>query len=182
MRVYAEPAKVLIREGESTSSVFLLLSGVVKITGRNETSEALLAIRVGGDLVGELSALDGQKRLATVITASRVTARIIGRGEFDEFLGRNPGIARAVASGISNKLRSATARRIDFTRSTAGTRVARVLLQLAEHYGEDVGSTRVVRCPLTQAELAALAGIAEPSVQRVLRRLRSDAVVTTGYR
>jgi len=182
MRAYANPGQVLIREGDSTTSVYLLLSGVVKVTGLTEGGEALLAIRMGGDLVGELSALDGRKRLATVTTASSVGVRVIGRTEFNGFLGRNSDIALAVTSGIADKLRSATARRIDFTSCAVGTRFARVLLELVERYGEPVGTSRIIRCPLTQTELAALVGAAEPSVHRVLRQLRSSAIVATGYR
>jgi CRP/FNR family cyclic AMP-dependent transcriptional regulator len=182
LRAYPHPGEVLIREGDSTSSVFLLLSGLVKVTGRTEGGDALLAIRVGGDFVGELSALDGRKRLATVTTASPVGARVVGRAEFNGFLGRNPDIALAVTRGIADKLRSATARRIDFTSCAVGTRFARVLLELAERYGEQAGTSRIIRCPLTQTELATLVGAAEPSVHRVLRRLRTGAVVATGYR
>jgi CRP-like cAMP-binding protein len=43
-----------------------------------------------------------------------------------------------------------------------------------------VGQT--ISCPLTQAELATLAGAAEPTVQRTLRQLKADGIISTGYR
>jgi CRP/FNR family cyclic AMP-dependent transcriptional regulator len=38
------------------------------------------------------------------------------------------------------------------------------------------------QCPLTQAELAELASVSEPTIQRTLRQLRADGVVASGYR
>jgi CRP/FNR family transcriptional regulator, cyclic AMP receptor protein len=46
---------VLIREGDVTKFVIVLLNGMVKATGLTlDSKEALLAIRVGGDIVGEV--------------------------------------------------------------------------------------------------------------------------------
>jgi len=181
-RQYADSGRILIREGENSGLVFLLLAGMVKVSGATDGGEALLAIRIAGDVVGELSALDGRPRLATVTTAGAVLARVIGPGEFRGFLARNPDIALAVTRQVADKLRSATARRIDFGTSNVATRFARVLLELADRYGERTPAGTVIRCPLTQTELATLAAASEPTIQRVLRQLRADGVVTTGYR
>jgi CRP/FNR family transcriptional regulator, cyclic AMP receptor protein len=179
---YPEPGRVLIREGDVGTAVYLLLSGPVKVTGATDEGDALLAIRVGGDIVGELAALDDRPRLATVTTAGPVTARVIGRAEFVGLLSRDPDLALAVARGVADKLRTATSRRIEFTGCDVSTRLARVLLDLAERYGEQTREGRTICCPLTQTELATLSGAAEPTVQRSLRRLRADGIVATGYR
>jgi CRP-like cAMP-binding protein len=173
---------VLIREGDVTTVVYLLVAGPVKVTGATDGGDALLAVRVGGDLVGELSALDGRPRLATVTTAGPVTAQVIARADFLGLLGRDPELALAVTRGVTDKLRTATSRRIEFTACDVNTRLARVLLDLAERYGEQTSAGRTIGCPLTQTELATLAGAAEPTVQRVLRQLRADGIVATGYR
>jgi CRP-like cAMP-binding protein len=181
-RQYPGAGRVLIHEGGRSTVVYLLLSGSVKVTGATDTGDALLAIRVGGDLVGELVALDGRPRLATVTTAGPVTARVIGQSEFVAVLSRDPTLALAVARGVSDKLRSATSRRIDFTGCDATTRFARVLLELATRYGRPTSAGQTIRCPLTQTELATLAGSAEPTVQRMLRQFKADGMVATGYR
>jgi CRP/FNR family transcriptional regulator, cyclic AMP receptor protein len=73
--------RVLMREAEETTFVLLLLDGVVKATGRAAGErEALLAVRMGGDLIGELAAVDGRPRSATVTTCGPVTARGAPRG------------------------------------------------------------------------------------------------------
>jgi len=179
---YADSGRKLIREGDSSRVVYLLLTGVVKVSAAIDVGEALLAVRVGGDVVGELSALDSRPRSATVTTASPVLAQVIGQSEFAAFLAREPEVALAVAREVTDKLRSATARRIDFTSCSVATRFARVLLELADRYGKQAANGMVIQCPLTQTELATIVGASEPSIQRVLRQLRADGVVRTGYR
>ena len=179
---YAESGRILIREGDEGTVVYLLLAGSVKVTGATDEGDALLAVRVGGDVVGELTTLDGRPRLATVTTAGPVIARVIGQAEFLGLLARDPALSLALTRGVSDKLRSATSRRIEFTGCDVNTRFARVLLDLAERYGEDTSAGRTIGCPLTQTELATLAGAAEPTVQRSLRQLKGDGIVATGYR
>jgi CRP/FNR family cyclic AMP-dependent transcriptional regulator len=179
---YADPGRVLIREGDFGGVVYLLLAGLVKVTGMTGDGEALLAIRAGGDVVGELAVFDGRPRLATVTTAGPVIARVVARGEFIGLLSRDPQVSFAVTCGVVDKLRAATARRVDFTGCDVATRFARILLELAERYGEQTRAGRAIGCPLTQTELATLAGAAEPTVQRTLRQLKADGIVSTGYR
>ncbi|WP_052851487.1 Crp/Fnr family transcriptional regulator [Streptomyces avicenniae] len=178
-----EADRVLMREGELTTFVLVLLHGVVKATGRTpDGRDALLAVRMGGDLVGELAAADGGPRSATVTTCGTVVARVVGQ---DEFLGctrRDPAIAQAVNVSVVSKLRVANGHRIDFTGCDAATRLARVLHQIVLTHGERSGAGAVIRWPITQPELATLSGTAEPTVQKVLRRLREAGVVSTGYR
>ncbi|MCX4095520.1 Crp/Fnr family transcriptional regulator [Nocardia sp. alder85J] len=175
--------RTLIREQEDTTFVFVLLDGVVKATGRaRDGRDVLLAVRMGGDLVGEFAAIDEQPRSATVVTCGPVVARLITRAEFLACLQRNSQIALAVNESIVAKLRVANERRIDFTGCDVPTRLARVLHQIAMTYGEPAGEGAVIRWPITQPELATLSGAAEPSVHKALRRLRESGVISTGYR
>ncbi|MEU5835197.1 Crp/Fnr family transcriptional regulator [Streptomyces diacarni] len=178
-----EAGRVLIREAEPTGFVLVLLGGVVKVTARtHDGRDALLAVRMGGDLVGEFAAVDGGPRSATVTTCGAVAARLVTRGDFLDCLRREPRIAHAVNASIVTKLRAANRHRVDFAGCDAGTRLARVLHQIAMTYGEPLGAGAVIRWPLTQPELATLSGAAEPTVHKALRRLRETGVISTGYR
>lgn len=161
----------------------MLLAGVVKVTGRtHDHRDALLAVRMGGDLVGEFAAVDGRPRSATVTSCGPVAARVVSRPAFLDCMRREPRIAQAVNESIVTKLRVANDRRIDFTGCDAATRLARVIHQIALTYGDPVGAGAVIRWPITQPELATLSGAAEPTVHKALRRLREAGAVTTGYR
>ncbi|WP_101831281.1 Crp/Fnr family transcriptional regulator [Frankia canadensis] len=175
---------VLMREGDRTNFVVILLTGWVKVTATTENGGfALLAIRHGGDLIGELAGLDSEPRSATITAAGAVLAKVVAADAFVAFLHRQPDVHQVVSSTIGAKLRSATRRRVEFGGCSVAVRVARVILELERAYG---GSTpdgrRRVGVALTQPELAALVGAAEPTVHKALRELRHRGVLATGYR
>jgi CRP-like cAMP-binding protein len=183
VRVRYPPDRVLIRESELTTFVLVLLDGVVKATGRAQDGrDVLLAVRMGGDLVGEFAGVDGQPRSATVTTCGPVLARLVTRAEFLACMRRDPELAHAINQAIVAKMRVANSRRIDFTGCDVPTRLARVLHEIAMTYGERAGDGVVIRWPITQPELATLSGAAEPTVHKALRKLRETGVVSTGYR
>ncbi|MGO4756833.1 cyclic nucleotide-binding domain-containing protein, partial [Streptomyces sp. 2MCAF27] len=67
------PEEILIREGDRSHYVVLLHSGFAKVTARLDNgSEALLAIRASGDIVGEMAALDDAPRSATVTACGEI--------------------------------------------------------------------------------------------------------------
>ncbi|MFD5696504.1 Crp/Fnr family transcriptional regulator [Streptomyces lasiicapitis] len=181
--VHFEGGERLLREGEHGSHVFLLLSGWFKVLATTEDDrEVLMAVRAGGDIVGELACFDAQPRVATVMAAGAGTARIIGRQDFLTALARYDDAAQAVMRAVAGKLRWATRRRQEFGGCAMGTRVARVLRELTRVYGQPCEVGISIGVSLTQPELAALVGASEPSVHRVLRSLREHQIIETGYR
>lgn len=177
-RDYA-PGTVLLREGERGSHVLVLVKGLVKVTATSpEGHLSLLAIRTAGDLVGELASMDNEPRIATVTAAGPVRVRVVGQAEFRRYLTHHPDVALALSGSVGAKLRWATRRRVEGVHEVH-VRLARVLIELVTTYGTDTGEIGV---PLSQPELAALVGAAEPTVHRALAWLRKENIVATGYR
>jgi CRP/FNR family transcriptional regulator, cyclic AMP receptor protein len=177
------PGMALLAEGDKSTHLFLLIDGCVKVTATNEDGHvALLAIRVGGDLVGELSSLDGNPRSATVTVAGSLVSRRISQQEFHAFLRDHPIAALAVSSSIARKLRSATRRWVDFNGRDVRARLARVLVELARSYGRPAVGGVEIGISLTQPELAGLIGAGEPTVHKALADLRRRGVMSVGYR
>lgn len=177
------PDNVLMLEGDKTTEVMVLTDGWVKVIGSTEDGgQALLSLRVGGDLLGEQSALDDIPRSATVISASMTTARVINQRDFLDALRKWPDAAVAVGRALSSELRWATRRRVDFSTLPVVARLARVLCELGRRNGHQVPTGIELQFPLTQPDLAGLVGASEPAIHKALRQLRNDGVVLTGYR
>lgn len=178
-----ESGQVLLHQGDQSTHVLLLVRGCVKVTATTpEGYLALLAIRVDGEIIGELASLDEQSRSATVTAAGRVRTRVVSRTAFHDFLATHPDAAVAVGRSVGMKLRWSTRRRVDFGGFVAHIRLARVLAELAVNYGHSTSEGITLGVSLTQPELAALVGAAEPTVHKALAELRRRDVIITRYR
>jgi CRP/FNR family transcriptional regulator, cyclic AMP receptor protein len=178
------PARMpILREGESSTHVLLLHGGWVKLVAATpEGGQVMLTIKSRGDLVGEQAAFDGEPRSVSVVSVGPVTAYVVTQGNFLRYLAEHPDVHLAVTRDLSARLRGETRHRIDFTGQPGDVRLARVLCELARMNSRATAAGVELGYALTQPELAAMAGLSEPSVQRALSKLRNGGVLGTGRR
>jgi CRP/FNR family transcriptional regulator, cyclic AMP receptor protein len=176
------PHTRLFVEGAEGTHVEVLRRGYVKITSEAAGASRLLAIRLPGDLLGELAPITGGVRSATVTACGHVVSTVIRSADFLRYVAQHPRVGQEVTATVGERLRWANARRSEFTAYPVTVRLARVLRDIAEGCGTPGGRGGPLGVQLNQAELAALIGAAEDTVQRALRSLRDDGLVGTGYR
>lgn len=170
----------LFHQGDPSTHVLLILAGWVKASSIWRTGyEALLAIRGPGDLIGELSALDGKARSATVLTLCPVEAAIISAEQFLQLLGRRPHLTTALLGYLAGRLREADERRLEVSALSVSERLVRRLLELAESHGTHEHGRIVIGISLSQRELAGAIGASREAVARVLKILRERQIVIT---
>lgn len=171
---------VVLMKGEPSSHVLLVLEGWLKVTdGSPGGHEALLALRGPGDVIGESAALRDTSRSASVTTLEPVRAVVISSDRFRAFLDEHPIAARQLMAVVTDRMRAADRKRLELAACSVKERLARLLLELAQHHGEPVPDGVLVRVPLTQAELAGAVGSSRESVTRLLRELRERGYITT---
>lgn len=177
-------ASTLFREGETSDWVVLLLAGRVKVSVFSAIgSEILLAIREPGTLLGELSALDGEPRSATVTALDTVEALIVTAEDFRSFLESHPHASLRLLQLLTRRLRDADRKRIEFGSYDTVGRVARRLLELAERFGETTEERGVrISLSLSQEELAGWVGSSRESLNKALRALQLRGWIETGRR
>jgi CRP/FNR family transcriptional regulator, cyclic AMP receptor protein len=175
---------ILVLQGDPGDGLYVLTDGMVKVTVAAESgSETMLAVRSRGDLIGEFAVLDGEPRTATARAVGAVFAIRISRARFTEFGQRYPAAQTTITKSLVAKMRAATERHAAERTWGARERVAQVLYELAEDYGEQAGDGAVViPLTLTQSELGELAGVAVSTTERVLGDLRKEGVIATRYR
>ncbi|HEY0535831.1 MAG TPA: Crp/Fnr family transcriptional regulator [Actinoplanes sp.] len=172
----------LMVQGREDTQVEVIRRGYVKVTAAVAGRPALLAIRLPGDLVGELAGFTGNGRSATVTTCGPVVSTVIRRADFTHFVDRHPHVAAQVTATVGWKLRWANERRSEFSAFPVPVRLARVLLEIAAGCGEAGEDGTVIGVELSQAELASYVGAREDTVQRALRLLRRRGFIRTGYK
>jgi CRP/FNR family cyclic AMP-dependent transcriptional regulator len=173
----------LFHEGDESDWVALLLVGRVKISYYSAGgTEVILAVRNPGDLLGELSALDGAPRSATVTAMEPVEALVLTASAFGVFLESYPRLALELLRSLASRLRDADVKRVEFGTYDSVGRVARRLLELADRFGEPTDEGIRIELPITQQELAAWTGTSRESVAKALQALRRLGWVDTGRR
>ncbi|GII94587.1 Crp/Fnr family transcriptional regulator [Sinosporangium siamense] len=173
----------LIRQGEPSGPVYLLLDALVTVTASVENGiETLIGIGVSGDIVGEMAVIDDCPRFASVTLCRKSLVGRIPGPAFMGYLQRHPSVPLVLGRILSDRLRHAHRRRLEFTGYDVDIRLARALLELARLHGRRQPEGLDIGVPLSQAELGALIGATEGSVQRALRQLAARSWVRTKHR
>lgn len=172
--------EVLFREHDHAGWVVVLMAGRVKVaTGTSGGSEALLAVRDRGALLGELSAIDQRPRSATITALSDVIGLVVLLPEFDQFLAGHPRVAALLPRLVAGRLRDADRKRAEFGSQDTTARVAARLVELADRYGEPTGAGLQIAMPLSQDEVAAWTGASREAVSKALAALRASGLIET---
>jgi CRP-like cAMP-binding protein len=173
----------IVEEGEVVRRVAAILSGRVKVSCfSDEGREIVLGALGPGDLIGELAAIDGEPCSATVTTLEPVEAVVLSPVSFVAFLDAHPRVTRILLVMVTQKLRDADRKRVEFgTHDTEG-RVARRLVELARQYGNGTEGAVRITLPLSQQELAGWTCSSREAVSKALRSLRACGWVETHRR
>ena len=181
-RRYRRGAPVF-HEGGGSDGVVVVLSGRVKVsTVTADGKEVVLAFRGPGDLLGELSAIDGEARSATVGALEPVEAAVVPASEFRAFLAAHSRVAILLLEMLARRLRDADRKRVEFGAHDTLGRVAARLVELAERYGEPAPDGVRITLPLSQEELAGWTGSSREAVGKALHALRGLGWVRTERR
>jgi len=144
--------------------------------------EVVLAIRGPGDLVGELSAIDGEPRSATATALEPVDVLVLAAGDFRAFLERNPRVALLLVAMLARRLRDADRKRVEFTAQDSTGRVAARVVELSERFGDEVEQGLRIDLPISQEELAGWTGCSRDSVVKALHAMRELGWIETERR
>jgi len=173
--------EVLFREGDTAGSAIVIVSGLVKIhkLGR-DGDELILSLCGPGDLLGEVTAVQGATRSADAVALRAVEAAAVAVADLRALLARNPRLALVLLELALRRLRLADQRRLEFAAAESLPRVTSRLLELAERFGVAApDGTLGVDMPISQEELASWAAASRESTARALRTLRELGLIET---
>lgn len=169
-RHHLKADQTLFTAGDPGDGCYRVETGLLKITVMSASGrERILAILGPGALVGELAMIDAQPRSASVVAARDSEVSYISRHTFEAVAEAHPEVYRHIVNLLVRRLRDTNSVVTAMTFLSLKGRVAYALLSLADAFGHDVGSGRIlVRQKITQADLAAMTGIARENVSRIV--------------
>jgi CRP/FNR family cyclic AMP-dependent transcriptional regulator len=166
---------VFIHEGEKGDSLYVILSGRVKVfVADADGREMVLDIHGPGDYVGEMS-LDGRPRSASVLAMEPTVCSVLTRDELRSAIVANPDLAMSLICTLIERARIATENVRNLALMDVYGRVARLLLALAV---EQPDGRMVVPERLTQQDIADRVGASRDMVSRIFKDLTTGDYVT----
>jgi CRP/FNR family transcriptional regulator, cyclic AMP receptor protein len=160
--------EVVFHGGDPADSLHLIRTGRFAVRIVTPVGDAaMLSVRGPGDAFGELALLGGESvRSATVAALEPGETHSVYRDEFQRLRREFPRVNDVLIGILSDHLRRLSEQMIEAYYVPAERRVLRRVCELAALYAR--GSDEVV-VPLTQEEIAELAGTSRATVNRVLR-------------
>jgi CRP/FNR family transcriptional regulator, cyclic AMP receptor protein len=177
-RVTLRRDAIVLSEGDASERVVLLMSGRVKVsTVSEEGQETVLGYRGAGEVLGELSAIDGEPHNATVTVVESGEALVVPAERFVDALAGDPGAALALLRAVVARLRDADRTRADFTARDVVGRVAHRVVELADAYGRPSDGGIEIDLPISQRELAGWVGSSREAANKALAELEHRGLV-----
>jgi CRP/FNR family transcriptional regulator len=169
----------VFHEGDSSDACYIVRSGSFRVTREHSDGRAITLATLGpGEVFGELAMLDRDTRSASAEALTDGELLALPAKDVLALLNRHPEISTKLVSALVRRLRNANERISRQSFQTVPSRVAGVLLQLAQE--TNAGQNGEVTIRMNQADLAQLAGTSRESVSRFLADLERSGIVRCG--
>jgi CRP-like cAMP-binding protein len=176
-REFQEGQEIIGRESE-TKDVFFVVSGQVRVvnysfSGREISYEDMDA----GQLFGELAAIDGRPRSASVIAMKNSLLAIMPGGAFIKIVTHHPPVAHAMMQRLAEIVRTSTDRIMDLSTVGAHNRVYAEILRLARPTLREDNTAEIRPIPV-HADIASRVSTTRESVARAISELLKKKLVS----
>ena len=170
-------SQIVIAEGTDSTDVYLVRSGKLRISLSAANGREILSRDIGpGALVGELAAIDGGLRSASVAALEETVLACQRAEDFIRFLGEVPQAGLWMTRQLAARVRDLTERTTELATLPIAGRVQRELLRLAAEAGGE-GDQAIIRPMPTHAEIASRLGTHREAVTRELNQLAQEGIV-----
>jgi CRP/FNR family cyclic AMP-dependent transcriptional regulator len=165
---------VIINEGDETDSLYILLSGRVKVfVSEEDGREVVISTIREGNYFGEL-VLDGGPRSASVMALEPCRCFVIPLGDIQGLLDSNPLFAGHLIHMLIGRVRSLVKKVGDLALKDVYGRFAKFI----EENAIERNGTRVVPERLTQHDIAARIGGSREMVSRIVKDLTAGGYIS----
>lgn len=172
-----------VREGEpivtrdsDSRDVFFVVKGRCRIVNYSPSGrEVAYAIAGAGEFFGEMAAIDGLPRSATVVALEDCVLASVTPQAFRDMIEQHPRVSFVIMEKLVRIVRTSDDRIMDLATLSAYQRVYSELLKLIKPDPVRAGSWLIYPLP-TQAQIAAQASTTRETVARVLSHLASDGI------
>lgn len=179
-RMKLASGRVLFRQGDESDSVYVCLSGRVRIHATTTSGrELIFGDKTAGMVFGELSAIDGRPRSAHAMACEPSEVAVLAADEFLDVLERFPALALSVLRELSELLRRSNARLEARDADRVQVRVGQLLVDLAAQVLRHGARDGTAVLMVSQDDLAGWVGATREATARALAGYRRAGLIET---
>ncbi len=172
--------EVLFHEGDPGDTLHLIDKGRVAVRITTPLGDvATLAVLGPGECVGEMAILGTGQRGATVVALEKSETLSLHRDQFEAMRREHPAVDRFLIDVLAAEVRRLDGQLMEALFLPVERRVLRRLVALTGIYGDE-SDANGSEIPLTQDDLASLAGTSRATVNRVLRQAEEAGWLSLG--
>lgn len=165
------PGEPILDYLDTSDDVFFLTLGEVRVTIYSSTGKAVSFREMpAGEIFGELPAIDGGSRSASVEAHTNCLIASMSGASFRELLLSEPALALALLPRLTRTIRTLTTRVYEFSILAVNNRIQAELLRLASLGPKSGNTARIVPAP-THVQIASRVATHREAVTRELARL-----------
>jgi CRP/FNR family cyclic AMP-dependent transcriptional regulator len=173
-RKRVERSAFVVRAGDSTDSLYILLSGRAKVTNTDEEGREIILAWLGpGEFFGEMGLIDGSPRSANVVAAEPCELLFLSKEAFQRCMQDNFAVAQKLMKILVLRLREADRKIESLALLDVYGRVARLLLDMSEV----VDGLRMVKKKISKQDMAKMIGASREMVSKVMRDLELSGYI-----
>ena len=166
----------LFHEGDPGDAMHLLEKGRVALRVTTPMGDtATLNVLGPGDYFGELAIVSPGPRNSTVVALEPVETLSLHRDQLNALRDKHADVDRMLLDAVVGEVRRLSHQLLEALYVPTDKRVLRRLVDLCKLYGAD--GPGPVTVPLTQEDIAELAGTTRPTANKVLKQAEDTGVV-----
>lgn len=172
-----DPHQLIVGHQEPATEIFFIATGRVRVTMHSATGKEVAFRDLGaGQSFGELAAIDGEPRSASVVALSETLIAAMSAEIFAGVLRDHPEVSARVLALLAGYVRQLSERVFEFSTLAVRNRIHAELLRLAREYGVTDG-TATIRPSPTHADIAARISTHREAVTRELNALTQAGLI-----
>lgn len=172
-----EAKRQIIAYQDDSADVFFIVSGTVRIVIHSISGKEISYRDLeDGEMFGELAAIDGEQRSASVVAVTETLLIAMPEASFREAIRNHPAVAEAVLQRLTRLVRLYSQRLYEMRTLDVQSRIRAELVRLAEScVGDD--NTAVISPLPTSADIAARVNTRREAVSRELASLTRRGLI-----
>ena len=169
---------LIFREGSNGKTLYFINEGKIKLYKYTKYGkEQILHILSDGDFFGELDLLKDSNYKFNSMALSDCKICSLSKDELKEIIMKRPEIGIKILEILAERLSNTESLVQNIASNDGDSRIAYLLIELAEKYGETIGEHISIDLPILRDDMANYTGVTRETISRKLRKFQDDKLI-----